>query len=202
VRTDEAGSFLDDGTEGEEAQRELLAQGASFSGHERNRTVLQRDVGGVVSYVDVSAVSGLDSLGDGRAFAWIDFDRDGRRDVVVTHANEPRVQLFRNQIGVSHPVLAIRLVGAHTSSAPGAGALSNRDGIGALVEVESDGGMRRVELRAGEGLAAQNSAELLVGVRGTVKAVRVQWPSGKRSVLKRPDVAVSGRTAFTIRESD
>lgn len=202
MRTDEAGSFLEDDADAEAEMRDLLAKGASFSGHERNRTFLQRIEGGAVDYVDVSAVSGLDSLADGRSFAWLDFDHDGLRDVVVTNANEPRVQLFRNQMVSPHPVLALRLVGANRASAPSEAGAGNRDGIGARIEIEFEDRTRRIELRAGEGLAAQNSSELLVGVPSAVKAVRVHWPSGRETVHKRPKVAASGRTPLTLHEGN
>ena len=43
-------------------------------------------------------------------------------------------------------------------------AWSNRDGIAARVEIELDDAVRVRELRNGEGLAAQNSAVLRVGI--------------------------------------
>ena len=175
-----------------------MAKGASFSGHERNRVFLQRRVDGRVDYVDVSAVSGLDSLGDGRAFAWLDFDHDGLRDVVVTNANEPRVQLFRNQMRAPHAVMALRLVGDHRGGKP-----SNADAIGARVEVDLAGRTRVMELRAGEGLAAQNSAELLIGLGAatSVDAIRVVWPGGGRTVLKQPKVVSGGRATLVVHEA-
>ncbi len=175
-----------------------LAKGASFSGNERNRVFLQRGTDESRRYHDISSISGLDSLGDGRAFAWLDFNRDGLRDVVVTNANEPRVQLFRNHMQSDNAVLALRLEGAHAAPEP-----SNRDGIGARIEVVAGGRTRTLELRAGEGLAAQNSSELLVGLGAAtvVDAIRVFWPSGRRTVLDKPEIAPVGRTALILRES-
>ena len=192
--------MLADGTRRGAGLQALIARGASLSGHERNRTFMLSRTAGVLRYVDVSPVTGLDTVADGRAFAWLDFDHDGHRDVVLTNANEPRVQLFRNQIGAPHGVLALRFVGAKTTSEPGGA--SNRDAIGARVEVVVGGRARVFELRAGEGLAAQNSAELLIGL-GTatsVEAIEVTWPGGRRTTVSRPQIVAGGRTALTLRE--
>ena len=180
----------------------MLAQGASLSGHERNRVFWQTLSGEGLRYVDISPLSGLDAIGDGRAFAWLDYDQDGDRDVVLTNANEPRVQLFQNQIGAPHTVLAIRLVGAKSDSTSTPGGPGNRDAIGARIEVLAEGRRQRVERRAGEGLAAQNSSELLIGLGSakTVESVSVRWPSGRETTLKGPEVTPGGRTTLTLTE--
>ncbi|MBN4059019.1 CRTAC1 family protein [Endomicrobium sp. AH-315-J14] len=159
--------------------------GASFSGHERHRFFLNR---GGKSFADLSAIAGLDHEGDGRSFAILDFDRDGFPDVATVHANAPLLTLHRNRLGerglVGTPssFVAVRLVGGNRSAKPSE-EWSNRDGYGARVTVHL--GDRRLlrELRAGEGLAAQNSATLLIGVgrSDSVDRVVVRWPSGKSS---------------------
>ena len=74
----------------------LLAQGASFSGHERNHLYVNIDGD---DFLDVSGVTGLDHSGDSRAFASLDFDRDGWVDVAMVNANAPLFQLHRNRMG-------------------------------------------------------------------------------------------------------
>ena len=177
---------MDDGLDYDEDLQERVSsrtvdEGASFSGHERNHLFLNR---GGTDYVEVSAVSGLDHPGDSRAYARIDFDRDGWTDALVVNANAPFVQLYRNRIASSRlPVrngsVALRFVGGNHAPAPAEGS-SSRDGYGAVAELEVAGRTLVREHRAGEGRAAQNSATMLVGIGETEAAsrVRVRWPSG------------------------
>ncbi|MGY8659122.1 MAG: FG-GAP repeat domain-containing protein, partial [Verrucomicrobiales bacterium] len=62
----------------------------SFSGNERDHLYLNR---GGKSFADVSALSGLDLVSDGRSFAYLDYDHDGWLDVAVASANAPQLQL-------------------------------------------------------------------------------------------------------------
>lgn len=202
MRTDKAGEVFEDGSRIGDALLAMLAKGASLSGHERNKVFLLTRSGGALRYVDASILSGLDALGDGRAFAWLDVDHDGRRDVVLTNANEPRVQLFRNQVPHQSHVLAIRLEGAKRSSTSEPGGASNRDAIGTRVEVVMPERTHVTELRAGEGLAAQNSAELIValGPSRTVEALRLTWPSGTKSEVLSPTLSEGPRSVLMLRE--
>ena len=157
--------------------------GTSHSGHERNHLFLNSEGR---QFSDISGVSGLDSDGDGRAFAILDFDRDGWPDLALVNANAPLLQLFRNRMAEfaenvrPAAMIAIRFVGGNASPAPSA-EWSNRDGYGALVTVELDETMSLVrEHRCGEGMGAQNSATLLVGIgdRKATGRLTVRWPSG------------------------
>ena len=62
----------------------------SFSGHERNHLFLS-DRGRRFS--DISAISGLDNIADGRAFVLWDFDRDGWQDIALVNANTPLLNI-------------------------------------------------------------------------------------------------------------
>ncbi len=169
---------------------------SSLSGHERNHLFLsQRGE----RFTDLSALSGLDHPGDSRAFALLDFDRDGWLDVAVVNANAPLLQLFRNRIGdrpiaarpvaarpvaagpeASSRVLALRFAGGNRTARPDP-EKSNRDGFGASVTVDL-GDLRIVrEHRAGEGFASQNRPTMLIGLGGhrEVRSLTVRWPSGR-----------------------
>ena len=158
---------------------DLLKSGASFSGKERNRLFLNA---GGERFEDVSALSGLDSVADGRAFALLDFDRDGYQDVVLVNANAPTLELFQNRAGrvvAGNRMVALRFEGANDRAEPSPGR-SNRDGYG--VQVEADLGAFTLvrEHRAGEGFAAQNSATMVLGIgaRDRIEKLVVRWPSG------------------------
>ena len=97
-----------------------FADGVSQSGREPNRLFLSQHGG---QFVDASGLSGLDARADGRAFAWLDFDRDGWLDVAVVNANEPLLQLFRNELqgapdAGTRGMIAIALRGANRRAAP------------------------------------------------------------------------------------
>jgi thiol-disulfide isomerase/thioredoxin len=136
-------------------------------------------------FADASGISGADSPADGRSFAWMDADRDGRLDIVEANANAPLLQLFLNDTDrrVRH-FAKIRLVGGNHDALP-SGEWSNRDAYGARVSIEAgkDGRSRVRSLRAGDGFAAQNSRYIHAGL-GTatlMKRVVVDWPSGRQS---------------------
>ena len=155
--------------------------GASFSGHERNHVFLNQDR---EDYVEVSGISGLDHPGDSRAFAILDYDRDGWPDLAVVNANAPLFQLFRNQMGeregATGGMVAVRFEGGNRS--PGASdRWSTRDGYGARVLLSIGERTLLREHHAGEGLGAQNSATLLIGIGDAERANRleIRWPSGR-----------------------
>jgi thiol-disulfide isomerase/thioredoxin len=151
----------------------------SFSGRENNSVFHNRRGEG---FDDISGISGLDSIADGRAFAYFDYDHDGRTDVVLTNSNSPQLQLFRNEISTAGNSVSVRLVGGNTGSSPSE-EWSPRDGYGARVLVEVGAGKLLRELRCGDGFAAQNSRVLTIGIGRNkgVDKLSVVWPSRKRS---------------------
>ena len=163
----------------EVAGRGKVLRSHSFSGHETDSVFY--NVEGK-QFVDISGVSGMDSIADGRGFAYFDYDRDGWQDVVLVNSNAPQLELFRNRIGDSAKSGAIRVKfrGGNAGAQPAAG-VSPRDGYGAHVLLKVNGHELLREHRCGDGFAAQNSATLLVGIGKAAAAeeVRVRWPSGK-----------------------
>ena len=132
---------------------------SSLSGRERNHLFLAQNG---KRFLDLSGLSGLDHDGDSRAFALLDFDRDGWLDIAMVNANAPFFQLFHNRIGdlsrqPGHS-LVLRFVGANQTPLASPG-LSNRDGIGAVVTADLGDLRIRREHRAGEGFASQNQAD-------------------------------------------
>ena len=116
------------------ATREEERAGASLSGNERNRLFVNTNGR---RFDDLSGISGADSAADGRAFAILDYDRDGWSDLALVNANAPLFQLFRNRIGerASGRMLAIELVGGNDRAQPSE-RWSARDGYGAEVTVD------------------------------------------------------------------
>lgn len=151
----------------------------SFSGHETDSVFY--NVEGK-QFADLSGVSGMDSIADGRGFAYFDYDRDGWQDVVLVNSNEPQLELFRNRLGdsVKSGAIRVKLRGGNAGAQPATG-VSPRDGYGAHVLLKVNGHELLREHRCGDGFAAQNSATLLIGIGKAAAAeeVRVRWPSGK-----------------------
>ncbi len=168
----------------------LLKKGGSLSGHERNCGFLnlhgaepQND-----RFANISAVSGLDFADDSRGLALVDWDYDGDQDIWFSNRNAPRIRLMRNNGSAENHFLALRLKGNGTNT--------NRDAIGARIELESMNGPDSVSstnpqatstrppmiqtLRAGEGFISQNSKWVHFGL-GTEKHLQkatVLWPGG------------------------
>ena len=169
--------------------RAWVQQGASFSGHERNRLFRQIDRGGELVYEDISLISGADSIQDGRAFVKLDVDWDGDVDFFLANANAPRTEFLRNEhAGDRGGALWIDLEGAARPAVNDA-SRSNRDAVGArvIVRVDSATEIHR-ERRAGEGFASQNTDWLHVGLGAStaVKGIEVWWPSGRKTTVEGP----------------
>ncbi len=122
----------------------------------------------------------MDLIADGRSFALTDLDRDGGVDVVVVNANAPLLQVLRNQVGSQQGFVVVQLEGGN-SSGGSSSEWSSRDGVGASISLKSGGLHVLREVRAGEGLAAQNSRTLVIGLGGALRAdeIVVSWPSGR-----------------------
>ena len=155
----------------------------SLSGNERNKLFMN---GSGKSFSDMSGVSGLDNIGDGRGFALFDYNRDGRQDIALVNANAPLFNLYRNAMKDHGNVVAVRFEGGNKSGMA-ARAQTNRDGLGAMVIAEiADGPTLKREHRCGEGFGAQNSKTMLIGIGSaeSVSRLTVRWPSGQVYTLE------------------
>ncbi|HZT30641.1 MAG TPA: FG-GAP-like repeat-containing protein [Bryobacteraceae bacterium] len=140
---------------------------ADFSWNGREPNVLYARRGG--RYYDFSGVSGLDAAEDSRAFAATDLDGDGSLDLLVKNRLGPQVRAFRNEWGTRRRSLALDLRGTR----------SNRDAIGARVEIEHAGGRTVRTLAAGSGYLSQHTKRLHFGLGESEEAkARIHWPSG------------------------
>jgi len=150
----------------------MLEQGRSFSGRERNCCFLNVPNG---PFATISAISGLDLPDDARAVAATDWDQDGDIDLWITNRNAPRLRLMRNSGDNAHHFLALKLQGD--------GQTTNRDAIGARVEIFGPGieEHRLIRtLRAGEGFLSQSSKWMHIGLGDVeqIDKVAVHWPGG------------------------
>ncbi len=159
------------------ALHERLDEGLSFSGNERNCVFLNLgaslnpgEAGG--AFGNASAVSGLDFPDDGRGVAFLDLEADGDLDVAISNRTAPRLRLMRNELPAGRRFVALHLEGD--------GAGTNRDAIGARVELATTDGVLRRSVRAGEGFLSQSSRWLHLGLGESdpTGTATVHWPGG------------------------
>lgn len=121
----------------------------------------------------------------GRALARLDWNRDGREDVVASHVNDP-IALLSNETATSGHFLTIFLRGV----------VSDRDAIGTTVIVSAGGNRHARQLIAGDGFQASNERQLTFGLgpHERVGELEVIWPSGIRQTFR--DVAADQRVTL------
>lgn len=157
--------------QGWKALNRLLHEAKSFSGDERHCAFLNMKNG---QFATVSAVTGLDYMDDGRAAAVCDWDFDGRLDLWLTARSAPRIRYLRNSCPDNGSFLAIHLIGN--------GRTTNRDAIGARVELTSSDGTRSIRtLHAGDGFLTQSSRWIHFGLgeADSIETIQVRWPGGE-----------------------
>jgi ASPIC/UnbV protein/VCBS repeat protein len=170
----------------------------SLNGNERNHYFANR---GGRSFVDISALSGLDNPADSRGFAVLDYDHDGWQDIALVNANQPLFNLYHNEmpsVGVTGGMIAIRFVGGNRTAGPSR-EFACRDGYGARVKVDLGETKLIREHRCGDGWSTQNSATMIVGIGShtNVASITVQWPSGKTASAR----AIPEGTHLTVYEN-
>jgi hypothetical protein len=149
--------------------RLIFDQGFSFSGYERDTLYLNRE--GKKLY-DISGVSGIDSITDGRAAVFADFDNDGDYDVLLTTLQGQSNLLFRNNVGQNNNWVRIILEGGRDVG---------RDAYGAMVRMKTSAGTLTRIKSGGEGFLSQHDPRLLFGLGQdqVARAIEVTWPNGK-----------------------
>lgn len=149
--------------------RLIFQQGFSFSGYERDALFLNRE--GKKAF-DISGVSGIDSITDGRAAIFADFDNDGDYDVFLTTIQGPAHLLFRNNVGQANHWLRIILAGDKETGL---------DAYGSVVRVKTSAGTLTKIKDGGAGYLSQHDPRLLFGLGHDQKAesIVVTWSNGK-----------------------
>ena len=174
--------------------RLIFEQGFSFSGFERN-TLFLNDRGR--RFVDISGISGADSIADGRAAVVADFDNDGDSDLFVTNIQGQGHQLFRNNLGHRQHFLRVTLEGRE----------SGRDAFGTVVRLKTALGTQTRIKSGGNGFLAQHDARPLFGLgsQTEIEWLEVVWPSGLVQRFPGPRVgsslkAVEGNSQLQLLE--
>ena len=123
------------------------------------------------TFTEVSQVSGegLEIKKVSRGAAFGDYDDDGDLDIFVLNIND-RPTLLRNDGGNENNWLMVKTIGTE----------SNRDGIGARIEVHSGELTQSTEIRSGASYLSHNDlrAHFGLGQREAIDLLVVRWPSG------------------------
>jgi cytochrome c-type biogenesis protein CcmH/NrfG len=143
------------------------------------------------SFADVSQDAGEFFLGEylGRGVARVDFDRDGKPDIVVSHLDRPAA-LLRNETDAAGNWLSVELHGVE----------SNRDAIGAVVKVTVAGETRVCEIFGGDGYFASNERRQTIGLgkATVVDRLEIVWPGGK---IQRFTQVPGGKTISIVEQT-
>ena len=120
------------------------------------------------TFADVTEEAGLGASGNSWSAIFGDYDGDGDLDIYASYTTRPNI-LYQNN-GGDNNWLHIKTLGS----------LSNRDGIGARVELSAGGALQTREVSGGSGYGSQSSltTEFGLGENTTADFVEIKWPSG------------------------
>lgn len=144
---------------------------------------------GAGKFQDVSTTAGhvfdVKTVGRGACFA--DYDNDGKVDAFVVNLGGPS-ELFHNVTASAGHWLMISLVGAK----------SNRDGLGAVVQITAGRVTQTAQRVAGSGYLGQDDWRLHFGLGASTKVdkITITWPSGTKQVLQN----VAADQVLTVKE--
>ena len=165
----------------------MFGQGFSFSGYERDPLYLNLEG---KKFTDISGVSGIDSITDGRAGVFADFDNDGDLDVFSTTIQNEAHLLFKNNVGQDNKYLRVVLEGAEGTG---------RDAFGSVVRLKTSAGTLTKIKAGGSGFISQHDPRLVFGLGrdAAAQSIEVTWSNGK---VERFDGDLRAGSTLVLRE--
>ncbi len=115
----------------------------------------------------------------GRGMTRLDFNHDGKQDVLITHLDSPSA-LMMNQTETPNHWMAVQLVGTS----------SERNAIGAQVDIHVGDTVLSNWIVGGDGYLSRNqpTVNFGLGVADKVSKIVVTWPSGGQQTYADPEV--------------
>ena len=133
---------------------------------------------GAKKFADVSSGAGqvLSDRTTARGACFADYDNDGKVDAFVVNLGGRGTLVHNVSTNTGHWI-AVKLKGTR----------SNRDGIGARVEVDAAGKRWTAERVAGSGYLSQDDGRLHfgIGAANNIDKLIVRWPSGREQMLEK-----------------
>src|SRR6266481_1464528 len=123
------------------------------------------------TFQDVSAEAGFALSRAHRGSAFADFNNDGRIDIVVSALGEP-AELWQNISPETNHWLILRLIGTQ----------SNRDGIGAVIQLDNQ--WNHVATAVGYASSSPAAVHFGTGKLEKIERIEIRWPSGIVQVLR------------------
>jgi enediyne biosynthesis protein E4 len=151
-------------------------EGAYPGGQYRQRKLFYRNLGdGTFADLSNQAGAALQERRASRGAAFGDYDEDGDVDVIVNDLDGPPMLLRNEYLETSGPQAG------HWLKLQLTGTKSNRNAVGARVEVKAGGLTQLDEVRAGDSYLSHSDWRLHFGLgkAGVVDEIVVRWPSGK-----------------------
>ncbi len=104
-----------------------------------------------------------------------DTDNDGYPEIAVNNINHDNIFLWKNNTNNTNNWLKVKLEGTQ----------SNKNGIGSVIEISTNGDKQYRYTLCGEGYLSQNSATEFfgLGTRTEIDYVKVKWLSGVEDVI-------------------
>jgi hypothetical protein len=138
----------------------------------KQRPVLLRNIGNG-RFEDITSQAGVyfQTEHNARGVAVIDFDNDGRADLVINHLNEPVVILRNQTVEKDHHWIGFELVGKN-----------RRDVVGAKITLQTESREQTSFAKSGGSYASSSDPRHLFGLGKTekIKHITVTWPGGQK----------------------
>jgi len=144
-------------------------------------------------FEDVAVQAGLGDLEEGQAAALVDYDNDGRMDIVIANMNGPLL-LYHNVTPHPGNWVGLSLVGA-----PGL-----LTAFGARVTLHRPDGKQALrELYPANGFRGQSDPRIVFGLGplGQVPPVEVKWPDGRTEVFRTLTLNTYQRLTYGLGEA-
>jgi tetratricopeptide (TPR) repeat protein len=126
---------------------------------------------GNARFTDLSRECGVYFAGEylGRGVSRVDWDRDGKPDLVIVHQDRP-VAMLHNETAAGHSVV-IDLVGT----------ASNREATNTRLIASAGGRSQVIEICGGDGYLSTNEKRQIIGIGdcAEIDDLEIRWPSGR-----------------------